>query len=676
MTKRKWCLAAVAAVACLELTAGTPPFQQVPLAWRGKIEPMRYGTPGENFLKAGLSTNPLVVDVDGDGDLDLVVSSGGMPRHCFYHYFENPSAKGTRPLHPVFKAPRRVARGGFVSQQLPDGRTAVLGRCDYTFDYPSMKPYRKFKGLPDNVHTNENIRGNVWRFADLNGDGRQDLVVAVGDWKEYGWDNAWDVAGEWTNGPLHGAFYCIRNEATSADEEKWGKPELLRLANGKPIDAFGNPSPLFEDWDGDGDLDLISVDFTDNITFFENIGSKTEPKFASGREIVDKFLKPIKADLCMVTATAADWDGDGRPDLFIDEEDGRVALVRNAGRKNAGTLVFDAPYFLRAERDLLHFGILNTPFAVDIDGDGDQDLVCGNSAGYVAIIENVAGPKAAPKWEEPKVIEIDGAPFRLMAGYNGSIQGPCERKWGYTCLSVADWDGDGLLDIMLNSTRGEIVWSRNVGSRTKPAFAHPEPVEVAWEGPQPELAYGWLKPNGSKNLLTQWRTTPYMIDWNGDGLVDLVMIDTTGTLAFYERAEEKGRRVLLPPKHAFVDENGKPMGFGGWDGKGTGKGGNTGRRKFCFVDWDGDGKLDIVGNSGSVCLYRQLKEEDGKWFFKNEGDLVEERMAGHSTCPTACDFDGDGVPDLVIGAEDGYFYHLANPRTAAFPVLREGPFAK
>jgi len=652
------CLALVAFLGVCSVAFGVGKMADPRLC--GKVEAMRYGTPGECDLKAGLFTFPMVVDADGDGDLDLVVSSAGLPRHIFYHFFENPSPKGKRPLHPVFKAPRRIGRGGYVSQQLPDGRTAVLGCRDYTFDYPSMKPYAKFKGLPDNVHSN-NVRGNVWRFADLNGDGRQDLVVAVGDWKEYGWDDSWDAAGEWKRGPLHGLFYFIRNEATKPGEERWGKPELLRLANGKIMEVFGNPSPLFEDWDGDGDLDLISVDFVDGITYFENIGTKTEPRFATGRAIVDKFLKPIKADLCMVTATAADWDGDGRPDLFIDEEDGRVALVRNAGWKNSGTLVFDAPYYLRAQRDLLHFGILNTPFAVDIDDDGDQDLVCGNSAGYVAIIENVAGPKVEPRWNEPKVIEVDGAPLRLMAGFNGSIQGPCEQKWGYTCLSVADWDGDGVLDIMLNSTRGEIVWCRSIGTRQKPSFAHPEPVAVEWNGAQPEMKYGWLKPYGSKNLLTQWRTTPYMIDWNRDGLMDLVVIDPEGRLAWYERAERNGQRVLLPPKRVFVDEKGEALGFSGWDGNGNGRGGNTGRRKFCFVDWDGDGRLDIIANSESLCLYRQVKAENGKWFFRKDGNIVEERLAGHSTSPTVCDFDGNGVPDLVVGAEDGYFYYLRNP---------------
>ncbi len=45
-----------------------------------------------------------------------------------------------------------------------------------------------------------------------------------------------------------------------------------------------------------------------------------------------------------------------------------------------------------------------------------------------------------------------------MAGPNGSIQGPCEAKWGYTTLTVADWDGDGLPDLVVNSIWGKVVW--------------------------------------------------------------------------------------------------------------------------------------------------------------------------------------------------------------------------
>ena len=623
------------------------------------IKPMEYGTEGEDFLKAGLFVHPMVMDYDLDGDLDIVLSSGGRPRWFGTWFFSNPGG-----VKPVFSKPKRISKKklGFNAQTLKDGRLVVTGEGGRCFNYREKPVFERFAGLPDNVHSNR-VRGNIWRYADLDGDGLDDLLVGVGDWTEYGWENAWNAAGEWMRGPLRGIFYFIRN-VSGANAEKWAKPEILRRVDGVPLDVYGTPSPLFEDWDGDGDLDLISCDFVDGYTYFENAGTKNKPRFILGANIVDKFAKPIHADLCMVTATAADWDGDGLMDVIAVEEDGRVAWIRNTGRKNAGTLVFDAPCFFRQKRDRMKFGILNTPCVCDLDGDGDQDIVAGNSAGYVAFIENVSGSNVPmPKWEVPRLIEADGAPIRLMAGYNGSVQGPCERKWGYTCLSVADWDGDGLLDIMLNSIRGEIVWCRNVGTKTKMAFSPPEPVSVEWDGAQPEMKYGWLRPNGSKNLLTQWRTTPCMIDWDGDGLMDLVVSDTEGYLAFFRRSKKGEKLVLMPPQRVFVSEDGSPMGFTGWAGNGKGIGGNTGRRKFCFTDWDGDGKLDIIANSNSLAVYRQMENKEGKWFFRNEGDVIAEKMAGHSTCPAPCDFDGDGIEDLVIGAEDGYFYFAPNPRS-------------
>jgi hypothetical protein len=37
------------------------------------------------------------------------------------------------------------------------------------------------------------------------------------------------------------------------------------------------------------------------------------------------------------------------------------------------------------------------------------------------------------------------------------------------------------------------------------------------------------------------------------------------------------------------------------------------------------------------------------------------RLAGHTTSPTVVDWNKDGIPDLLVGAEDGHFYYMVNP---------------
>jgi len=81
------------------------------------------------------------------------------------------------------------------------------------------------------------------------------------------------------------------------------------------------------------------------------------------------------------------------------------------------------------------------------------------------------------------------------------------------------------------------------------------------------------------------------------------------------------------------------------------------------VDWDGDGKLDLLLNAANARFLRQIEARDGKWLFRDLGLLTERNIEGHDVSPTTVDFDADGVPDFLGGAEDGHFYHMRNPRT-------------
>lgn len=623
----------------------------VPPAAISGLERIKYNHPGLTVdLGVGLWAWPMPVDVDGDGDLDLVVSCPDVPYNGTY-LFENPGGSKM----PVFKVGRRISRGMHnVMASYVDDKPRVLSPGS---EYPEFltsgldKP-QKLPVAP-NVHPAK-VRANQWRYADYDGDGRLDLIVGVGDWTDYGWDNAFNAQGEWTRGPLHGYVYLLRNTASN-DRPAYASPVKIE-AGGKPVDVFGMPSPNLADFDGDGDLDLLCGEFVDKFTYFENVGTRTAPKYAAGRLLM-LGNEPMTMDLCMIVPVAIDWDKDGDVDLIVGQEDGRVALVEHTGKVLAGQPVFEAPKFFHQEADEVKFGSLATPVSFDWDADGDADLICGNAAGHIGLFENLDGG-SPPKWSAPRLLEADGRVLRILAGPNGSIQGPCEAKWGYTTLNVADWDHDGLPDLVVNSIWGKVVWFRNVGTRKSPRLTAAVPVEVEWPGKAPKPAWTWWEPQG-KELATQWRTTPVVIDWNRDGLNDLVMLDQEGYLCLFPRARQGDKLVLLPPQRAFADQHGSPLQLNARTA------GGSGRRKLCFADWDGDGRLDLMANSVNADFFANLGERDGHTLLGNTGRVDGRRLAGHTTSPTIVDWDRNGVPDLLLGAEDGYFYYLANPRRAA-----------
>lgn len=625
------------------------------------LERLKYNHPGLTVdLGVGLWAFPLPMDLNGDGKMDLAVSCPDKPSNGTY-FFEAPDTVLPQGALPVFRPGRRVGRGlHFAGVSFVNGAARVLapGKEFPGFLRTGLEVETKLP-LPPNVHTKP-VRGNFWRYVDFDGDGRTDLVVGADDWSDYGWDNAYDAAGRWTRGPLRGFVYWAQNTG-SEESPTYGKPERIQVGN-TPLETFGWPAPCFADFKGSGRLDLICGEFLDGFTYFENTGSRTSPQYAAGRRLKLADGTPLTMDLEMITPSVVDWNGDGKPDLVVGDEDGRVAFVENTGSVDAGgTPVFKAPRYFQQEADELKCGALATPVGVDWDGDGAMDILSGNTAGYIQFFKNLSAPGVEkPKWAAPSALEADGKVIRFMAGPNGSIQGPAEAKWGYTTLSVADWDGDGLPDLVVNSILGKVVWFRNVGTRKEPRLAGALPIEVEWVGPQPALDYGWMRPEG-KALLTQWRTTPFAVDWNRDGLPDLVMLDQEGYLAFFERALQAGGRVLLAPKRVFCDETGQPLLLS------KGKAGKSGRRKLCIVDWDGDGRLDILLNSANANFLRQVEERDGKWLFQNVGPITPQNIEGHDVSPTVVDFNADGVPDFLGGAEDGRFYYMRNPRPVGAP---------
>lgn len=618
---------------------------------------VEYNNPGLIVdVSVGLWAWPMPMDFDEDGDIDLLVSCPDKPYNGTY-FFENL----TGGSNPVFAPAKKLAEAlknvqvSFINAQarvlvpgyeLLNFKKTLGAEKDSLFSVQEI--LKDFKKAP---------RFNQWKLVDYDNDGDNDIAVGIDDWSDYGWDNAFNSKGEWINGPLHGYVYLLENQNGSYTNRGRMK------AGGKEIDVFGAPSPNFADFDGDGDLDLVCGEFLDRLTWFENTGTREQPVYAEGK-FLSNSSGVLKMDLQMIIPVAVDFDKDGHIDLVVGDEDGRVAFIRNTGKVQNKMPVFDSPVYFKQQAMWLKFGALVTPVSVDWDDDGDEDIVAGNSAGYIGFIENLGNYNGRPRWAAPVLLQSKEKTIRIQAGKNGSVQGPAEAKWGYTTLSVADWDGDGLKDIVINSIWGKVEWFKNIGKKGAPQLGDRQPVKIEWKSnipPQPKWTWWKSKPN---ELVTQWRTTPVVTDWNKDGLNDLVMLDHEGYLTWFERIKDKTRGLVLQPgKRIFSGSNASVFDANhkivsdssGMLRLNVKENGGSGRRKFSITDWNGDGLPDLVVNSLNASVLINRGQRNGNWYFEESGTLGAKVLAGHDTSPTPVNWKEAGS-GMLVGAEDGHFY--------------------
>jgi predicted neuraminidase len=603
------------------------------------LQPLKYNHPGLVVdLGVGLWAWPLPMDYDEDGDLDLLVSCPDKPSNGIY-FFENPS-QDPSVKQPVFKPGVRIGPTGQNMQvSYVDGHPRILRENVELVDFKT-KGFEKETTIYENARIHPgNTRARPWRYVDWEGDGDQDLAVGIGDWNDYVWDHAYDAHGRWRNGPLHGWVYLIENQGGAYSDNP-----VKILAGGSAVDVFGWPSPNFSDFDGDGDLDLLCGEFLDGFTYFENIGDRAKPEYATGFKLTGDDGEPLVMHLQMITPTAIDWDADGDHDLVVGDEDGRVALIENVSPENTRLPSFKQPVYFQQEADTLKFGALATPFAYDWDGDGDEDILCGNTAGSIGFFENLGDADGLPMWAAPSLLQVDGKTFRILAGESGSIQGPAEAKWGYTTLSVADWNEDNKADIIVNSIWAKLTLLRNTG-----AGLTQEPLPF-WTKESPPAFYWWQ--TVAENLQTQWRTTPLATDFDNDGKLDLVILDQEGYLTCQSRKTEETR--------IFIDEDNRPIRLN------SRTAGRSGRYKLAVTDWDGDGRLDVLVNSENAAWYRNCEDRDGKIVLKKVGNLAKRNVSGHTSSPAVCDFNRDGKPDLLVGSENGRIYHITHDDAVQF----------
>ncbi len=177
---------------------------------------------------------------------------------------------------------------------------------------------------------------------------------------------------------------------------------------------------------------------------------------------------------------------------------GQLYLFRGEkdGKFGAGRLIEDK------DGKRINIDRASAIFAADWDGDGDLDLIHGGIQGEVHLIPN-EGSETEYRFGKAQQLKAGGRIIRV----NHGDAGPC----------VADWDGDGLLDLLVGSGAGGVVWHRNIGTAKKPKLA--EGMALV-----PETATPFGSAVGSTPSCGM-RTKVCVADWNEDGRLDLVVGD-------------------------------------------------------------------------------------------------------------------------------------------------------
>ncbi|MFZ5563013.1 MAG: FG-GAP repeat domain-containing protein, partial [Thermodesulfobacteriota bacterium] len=333
----------------------------------------------------GNNSRPVFVDIDGDGDMDMV--SGGELNYSELgeaiideignrlNFFENVGTKSA----PVFE--ERLGADNPLD-------SVITGRDDMA------------------------------AFVDLDGDGDMDLFA----WSKYD-DNAL-------------MFYKNTGNARNPLFEKQPEGENPLFF----VDTWRTSSIQFVDIDGDGDMDAFTSRYqgygatTGAIEFYKNVGTATSPRFAPAEG--DNPLDMVLADIPWSDAFSlafVDIDGDGDMDAIVGESsynysDGWVhglRLYENTGSATepAFTPVEDADTFFTemAEQGETYYDMF--PAFVDIDGDADMDVFVGEDYGRFLFFENTTnepGPGPAPV---PILPESDegGCFINTAGGTHGNV---------------------------------------------------------------------------------------------------------------------------------------------------------------------------------------------------------------------------------------------------------------
>ncbi|MHB8745256.1 MAG: FG-GAP-like repeat-containing protein [Gammaproteobacteria bacterium] len=604
----------VAAAVRRALLAGVLATQVLP-AWADTSK-LIFNNPDE--LTQVVGSKPVLVDIDGDGKLDIFVGTNAGTILYFQNIGTNSKPQyvertgAANPLNGVNVSGR--AAPAFVDIDGDGDYDMVLGAIDGSLSFYLNTGTKTAPVFVQQTGASNPFNGvsvgtrSAPVFVDLDGDGDYDALVGAYD----------------------GTIRYFENTGTANNPVFTQRTGALNPFNG--VDIGFSSEPAVVDIDADGDFDVFIGNKTGSIFYYENTGTRSSPVFTN-RTGAANPLNGIRSSSDS-TPTFGDINGDGTFDVLIGAATGPVQVVTNSGSASG-------PLFKRVNPLTgINAQVSRTPVFVDIDGDGAFDAFIGNQAGRVDYYKNVGTNL------NPQFVQQTGTANPLDGVSVGTL----------STVAFVDIDGDGDYDAFVGAGDGTIHFFKNTGTATSPLFT--------------ELT-GSANPLNGVNVGA--RAAPAFVDIDGNGVFDVCIGASDGTLHFY-------RNTGTATSPTFVSVTGAGDPFNGITV------GSNSKPAFADIDWDGDFDLVVGAGTGLLRVFENTGNRFAPTFTERTGTnnpLAAVNVLKDSA-PALVDIDGDGDIDLFVGAynstifkyfrNDTLFADLAITQSATpNPALLQNP---